>query len=88
MNELPSPPSERGPFRSKDGTISDEPNVPTCQHYYLHKERFMEIPSGHSHNSLQIMVLNPFHLEIVPNPCTEIALEKEMNSILIQTKRT
>jgi hypothetical protein len=83
MNKTTSPPSERGCLSSKDHSISDQPDIPTSKHNYLHKERLAKSLPSRRYYGLHISMLNPIHLEVIPDPGTEITLKKEMHPIFI-----
>jgi hypothetical protein len=62
MNNATSPPSERGCLSSKNSTISDQPDIPTGKHNYLHKEWFGKSLPSRRHYGLYIHMLDPIHL--------------------------
>jgi hypothetical protein len=70
------PPSERHIHQSKNSSISDKPNIPTCCNNHFHEKWLTKTFLGIAQNSLQIIMLLSLNLKIVPNSATEIALKK------------
>jgi hypothetical protein len=88
MNKTSLPPPKGRPFTSENLPISKNPYMPTCHHEYLHEKRFCKLLPGMIQNLMYIIINHPFKLEIVPDPDTEVTLEKEVYSILMHMQRT
>jgi hypothetical protein len=76
MNKPTSPPSEGRPLVIENLPISNQPNVPACHDEHLHEERLCKSSTSHLNNGLKIIIGYPLHLEIIPNPNTEVAFKE------------
>ena len=82
MNEAISPRPERWFDVPESSVIPDLPNIPPGSENHLPKERFVEILSSMACNLHHVITVFPYNLQINPHPNTEIALEKEVVSVL------
>ena len=82
MNESISPCSEGRLDVPESSVISILPNIPPGSKNHLRKERFVELLSSMEGNLHHVLTVFPYNLQINPDASTEIALEKEMISIL------
>ena len=64
------------------------PNIPPCSENHLPKERFVEVLSSMASNIHHVITVFPYNLQVIPHACTEIALEKEVVSVLQNPSRT
>ena len=87
MNKISLPTSKTRPLILNFFGISLFPNVPACQNNHFHKERLFERGSCLSNHRLQVLSLRPLNLQVIPYSLAEIALKKQMHSILISSSR-
>jgi hypothetical protein len=59
-----------------------------CCHHDLHEERFSKAMFSNRYNSLNVRATTPSNLQVIPYSPTEIALEKQVCSIFMSSKRT
>ena len=82
MNEAIFPHPERWLDVPESSVIPNLPNIPPCSENHLPNERFVEILSSMACNLHHVITVFPYNLQINPHPNTEIALEKEVVSVL------
>ena len=82
MNEANSPLGKRGPDMLEAFSISHQPNIPPGSEHHFSKERFIERLPGPLGNVSHVRAIAPINLQICPDSSTEVALEKEMISVL------
>ena len=82
MNEAIPPCPERRSNVPESSVIPDIPNIPPSNEDHFPKERFVEILSSMACNLHHVITVFPDDLQIIPHPNTEIALEKEVVSVL------
>jgi hypothetical protein len=76
MHKTCLPPCKGGSLSSEYFPIPDNPDIPTCQHKYLHKKWLRKFLPGVTAHHLQIIISPPIKLQVIPNPDTEVTLKK------------
>ena len=88
MYKFTPPHAKRGPLWSEDLPIPSSPNAPGRSEHNLKEEWLLKILLGVQKAGGHILSAQPINLEITPDPLTEIAVEEEMEPILMQMGRT
>ena len=73
---------KEGFYVPESSVIPDLPNIPPGSENHLPKERFVEILPSMACNLHHVITVFSYNLQINPHPNTEIALEKEVVSVL------
>jgi hypothetical protein len=82
------PSSKRNILLPKNSSISDEPNIPAGSNNNLHEKRLPKASFALTQHLLQVIMLLPFYLQIIPYSSTEIAVKEQMNPIFIHPRWT
>lgn len=88
MNETIPPCPERRPNMPESSVIPHFPNIPPSKEDHFYKKRLAEILSGMQSHFHHVIAILPNDLQIIPHTDTEIALEKEVVSVLKCPSRT
>ena len=83
MYKITSPSSKSSLLSSKSSVIPEDPDIPSCREHYFKEERMLEPGSCMLDTLLNIRASGPVNTKIAPNSATEVAVEKQMQPILI-----
>ena len=88
MNKITSPCCKSGPCPPECSAIPQDPNIPSSYEHHFKEERVSKSLPSLGDRLLDIRVMAPINLQIIPNPATEVTFEEKMCYIFINIRIT